>query len=185
VWRAVEDVGKAGGSALLCRPRAARPHDDEGTELVETDPWNNERVHGGNVKLSSAITGRRAGQLVRHLSGSQRTGLDQRHNAPEPRSGLSARSRKYFSWGEVPHNLIRDRDRIYGTIVTRQLRAMGIRDKPTAPGSLWQNGVAERLIESIWRERVDHIIVLGETYLRRILRSLRRLFTIASERIDL
>jgi hypothetical protein len=96
---------------------------------------------------------------------------------------LSARS--HFSWDEAPHNLIRDRDRIYGTIVTRQLRAMGIRDKPTAPGSLWQNGVAERLTESIRRERLHHIIVLGETHLRRILRSLRRLFTIASERIDL
>jgi hypothetical protein len=38
-----------------------------------------------------------------------------------------------FPWDEVPHYLIRDRDRIYGSIVTRRLRAMGIRDKPTAP----------------------------------------------------
>jgi len=48
---------------------------------------------------------------------------------------------------------------------------MGIRDKPTAPASPWQNGFAERLIGSIRRECVDHIIVLGETHLRRILRS--------------
>jgi hypothetical protein len=48
---------------------------------------------------------------------------------------------------------------------------MGMRDKPTAPASLWQNGVAERLIGSIRRECVDHIIVLGEAHLRRILRS--------------
>jgi hypothetical protein len=39
-----------------------------------------------------------------------------------------------------------DRDRIYGGIVARRLRAMGIRDKPTAPVSPWQNGFAERLI---------------------------------------
>ena len=48
---------------------------------------------------------------------------------------------------------------------------MGIRDKPTAPASPWQNGCAERLIGSIRRECVDHIIVLGEAHLRRILRS--------------
>src|SRR5476649_1388004 len=76
-----------------------------------------------------------------------------------------------FPWDEAPHYLIRDRDRIYGSVVTRRLRAMGIRDKPTAPASPWQNGFAERLIGSIRRECVDHIIVLGETHLRRILKS--------------
>jgi hypothetical protein len=48
---------------------------------------------------------------------------------------------------------------------------MGIRDKPTAPASPWQNGFAERLIGSIRRECVDHIIVLGEMHLRRVLKS--------------
>jgi len=51
-----------------------------------------------------------------------------------------------FPWDDAPQYLIRDRDRIYGTIVTRRLRAMGIRDRPTAPASPWQNGFAERLI---------------------------------------
>jgi len=46
---------------------------------------------------------------------------------------------------------------------------MGIRDKPIAPGSPWQNGSAERLIGSIRRECVGHVIVLGEAHLRRIL----------------
>src|SRR5471032_765498 len=45
-----------------------------------------------------------------------------------------------FPWDEAPRYLIRDRDRIYGSIVTRRMRAMGIRDKPTAPASPWQNG---------------------------------------------
>jgi Integrase core domain len=67
--------------------------------------------------------------------------------------------------------VIRDRDRIYGIVVTRRLRAMGIRDKPTAPASPWQNGFAERLIGSIRRECLDHVIVLGEAHLRRILKS--------------
>jgi transposase InsO family protein len=75
-----------------------------------------------------------------------------------------------FPWDEAPHYLIRDRDRIYGSVVTRRLRAMGIRDKPTAPASPWQNGFAERLIGSIRRECVDHIIVWDEKHLRRVLK---------------
>ena len=76
-----------------------------------------------------------------------------------------------FPWNEAPRYMIRDRDRICGTVVTRRLRAMGIRDKPTALASPWQNGFAERLIGSIRRECLDHIIVLGEAHLRWILRS--------------
>ena len=76
-----------------------------------------------------------------------------------------------FPWDDAPQYLIRDRDRIYGAVVTRRLRAMGIRDKPTAPASPWQNGFAERLIGSIRRECLDHIVVFGEAHLRRILRS--------------
>ena len=81
-----------------------------------------------------------------------------------------------FPWNEAPRYLIRDRDRIYGAVVTRRLRAMGTRDKPTAPASPWQNGFAERLIGSIRRECVDHIVVLGETHLRRILRTYARYY---------
>ena len=81
-----------------------------------------------------------------------------------------------FPWNEAPRYMIRDRDRIFGTVVTRRLRAMGIRDKPTAPASPWQNGVVERLIGSIRRESVDHMIVLGEAHLRRILKSYARYY---------
>src|SRR5271169_458378 len=76
-----------------------------------------------------------------------------------------------FPWDVAPKYLLRDRDRIYGNCVTRRLRAMGIRDKPIAPASPWQNGFAERLIGSIRRECVDHFVVWGEAHLRRILRS--------------
>jgi transposase InsO family protein len=74
-----------------------------------------------------------------------------------------------FPWNEAPRYLIRDLDCLYGTVVTHRLRAMGIRDKPIAPASPWQNGFAERLIGSIRRECVDHTIVMGEAHLRRIL----------------
>ena len=81
-----------------------------------------------------------------------------------------------FPWDMAPGYMIRDRDRVYGTVVTRRLRAMGIRDKPIAPASPWQNGFAERLIGSIRRECLDHIIVLGEMHLRRILKSYARYY---------
>jgi transposase InsO family protein len=76
-----------------------------------------------------------------------------------------------FPWNEAPRYMIRDRDRIYGAVVTRRLRAMGIRDKPIAPASPWQNGFAERLIGSVRRECLDDIIVLGEMHLCRVLKS--------------
>jgi transposase InsO family protein len=76
-----------------------------------------------------------------------------------------------FPWDRVPRYMIRDRDRIYGAVVTRRWRAMGIRDKPIAPASPWQNGFAERLIGSIRRECLDRIIIHGEAHLRRVLKS--------------
>jgi transposase InsO family protein len=79
-----------------------------------------------------------------------------------------------------PRYMIRDRDRIYSAVVTRRLRAMGIRDRPTAPASPWQNGFAERVIGSIRRECLDHVVIRGEAHLCRVLKSYA-----ASERIDL
>jgi transposase InsO family protein len=71
----------------------------------------------------------------------------------------------------APRYLIRDRNRIYVPAVTRRLRAMGIRDKPIAPGSPWQNGFADRLIGTICRECVGHVVALGEQHLRQVLKS--------------
>jgi transposase InsO family protein len=74
-------------------------------------------------------------------------------------------------WDEAPRYLVRDRDRSYGEVFVRRVRAMGIRDRPISPRSPWQNGYAERLIGSIRRECIDHVIVLGERHLRHLLRS--------------
>ena len=74
-----------------------------------------------------------------------------------------------FPWEEAPSHLIRDRDARYGQVARRRLSAMGIRDHPTAPRSPWQNGHAERLIGSIRRECLDHIMILGEGHLRQVL----------------
>jgi transposase InsO family protein len=74
-----------------------------------------------------------------------------------------------FPWDEAPDYMIRDRDGCYGRAVTKRLAAMSIRDHPIAPRSPWQNGHAERLIGSIRRECLDHVVVFGEANLRRIL----------------
>ena len=75
-----------------------------------------------------------------------------------------------FPWDQAPSYLIRDRDSSYGIVVRKRIRAMGIRDRPTAPRSPWQNGYIERrLIGSIQRECLDHVLVMGEAHLRRIL----------------
>jgi Integrase core domain len=74
-----------------------------------------------------------------------------------------------FPWDSSPRYLIRDRDTAYGVVFRQRLRAMGIRDKPTAPQSPWQNPYVERLIGTIRRECLDHMIVFGEAHLRRIL----------------
>jgi transposase InsO family protein len=74
-------------------------------------------------------------------------------------------------WEQVPRYLIRDRDGAYGELFVRRLRSMGIRDRPTSPRSPWQNGFAERLIGSIRRECLDHVVVFGERHLRHLLLS--------------
>ena len=74
-------------------------------------------------------------------------------------------------WEQAPRYLIRDRDRAYGEVFIRRLRSMGIRDRPASPRSPWQNGFAERLIGSIRRECLDHVVVFGERHLRHVLLS--------------
>jgi transposase InsO family protein len=75
-----------------------------------------------------------------------------------------------FPWDHAPRYLIRDGDTSYGPVFLQRIRAMGIRDHPIAPRSPWQNAYVERLIGSIRRECLDHMIVFGEAHLRRILR---------------
>jgi transposase InsO family protein len=67
-----------------------------------------------------------------------------------------------FPWDEAARHLIRDRDGAFGPAYTHRIRAMGIRDHPTAPHSPWQNGHVERLIGSIRRESLDHLVVFDE-----------------------
>jgi transposase InsO family protein len=74
-----------------------------------------------------------------------------------------------FPWASAPSYLVRDNDRAYGQVFTARVRAMGIRDRPTARASPWQNGIAERLIGTLRRECLDQMVIFGEAHLRRIL----------------
>jgi putative transposase len=65
--------------------------------------------------------------------------------------------------------LLRDRDRIYGNYFRQRMRGLGLKEVLSAPRSPWQNAYVERLIGSIRRDCLDHVIVLNEHHLRRIL----------------
>ena len=68
-----------------------------------------------------------------------------------------------FPWASAPTYLVRDNHCAYGQVFTGRLAAMGIRDRPISPGSPCQNGIAERLIGTLRRECLDHVVVFGET----------------------
>ena len=77
--------------------------------------------------------------------------------------------REAFPWEDAPAYPIRDNDGAYGEFFKRRLHAMGIRDRPITARSPWQNGYVERVIGSIRRECLDHVIVWSEAHLRHVL----------------
>src|SRR6516225_1599104 len=79
--------------------------------------------------------------------------------------------REAFPFAQLPRYLLRDRDAIFGAEFREQVRDMGICEVLSAPHSPWQRAYAERVIGSIRRECLDHVIVLHESSLRRTLKS--------------
>ena len=152
-------------------PLGGRPQID--TELrvlirrmsVENPLWGAPRIHGKLLKLGFEIAQSSVAKYIVKRRGPPSQGWRTflRNHAPD----IAAMD--LFVVPTIGFDLLYDR--IYGAVVTRRLRAMGIRDKPTAPASPWQNGFAERLIGSIRRECLDHVIIRGEAHLRRILKS--------------
>jgi transposase InsO family protein len=76
-----------------------------------------------------------------------------------------------FPYDTRPRFLLHDRDKSFAGDVTRRVRSMGVEEVLTAPGAPWQNAYCERLIGSIRRECLDHVVVLNERHLLRVLRS--------------
>jgi transposase InsO family protein len=81
-----------------------------------------------------------------------------------------------FGWRDPPRYVVRDRDRAYGGEFIRRVRAMGIRDRPISASSPWQNAYAERLIGSIRRECLDHVVIFGERHLSHLLHSYQQYY---------
>ena len=90
-----------------------------------------------------------------------------------------------YGWQQAPRYIVRDRDCVYGGVFACRLRAMGIRDRPTAPRSPWQNGYVERAIGSIRRECLDHMIVWSEAHLRRVLKEYASYYNAARTHLGL
>ncbi|MGH7813903.1 MAG: integrase core domain-containing protein [Candidatus Binataceae bacterium] len=84
---------------------------------------------------------------------------------------LSQQLTEAFPWDTVPRYLLRDRDGAYGLRFQERVAAMGIEEVVTAPRSPWQNAYVERVIGSIRRECLDHLIIFNERHLRRVLSS--------------
>ena len=90
-----------------------------------------------------------------------------------------------YGWQQPPRYIVRDRDCVYGAVVIQRLRAMGIRDRPISPRSPWQNGYSERLIGSIRRECLDHVVVFSERHLRHLLNSYQKYYNEARTHLSL
>ncbi len=84
---------------------------------------------------------------------------------------LSRQLTEAFPWDTAPLYLLRDRDGSYGSYFCNRVEAMGLTEVVTAPGSPWQNAYVERVIGSIRRECLDHIVIFNERHLRRVLSS--------------
>ena len=87
-----------------------------------------------------------------------------------PTQGWLARQiTEAFPWDTAPCFLLRDRDASYGQILRDRVQSMAIEEVITAPRSPWQNAYVERIIGSIRRECLDHVIIIDERHLRRVL----------------
>jgi transposase InsO family protein len=75
-----------------------------------------------------------------------------------------------FPWETAPRYLLRDRDAVYGVVFSSRVHSLGIHEVKTAPRSPWQNPYVERLIGTLRRECLDHVVVLNDTHLCRLLR---------------
>lgn len=126
--------------------------------------WGAPRIHGELLKLGIDVS-------EATVSNHHRRRILHFNVTAHPMAAWTARQLlEACGFDETPRYLLRDRDAIYGQRFHRQAAALKIREIRTAPRSPWQNLYAERVIGSIRRECVDHVIVLGERQLRRILK---------------
>ena len=147
--------------------------------------WGAPRIHGELLKLginiSPATVGRWMPWRPKVPSPTWRSyalmvlSLDRRQvvhfaiTANPTQDWLARQMTEAFPWDTAPRYLQRDRDKSYGLAFRHRVRALGITEVITAPRSPWQNPYAERLIGSIRRECLDHVLIFNERHLRRVL----------------
>jgi transposase InsO family protein len=90
-----------------------------------------------------------------------------------------------FPFDSAPRYLIRDRDSIYGTRFRNRVRSLGIEEVLTAPRSPWQSPYVERIIGSIRRECLNHVIIFNERHLRKVLKSYAKYYHEARTHLSL
>jgi len=98
---------------------------------------------------------------------------------------IACQLREAFPWNTAPTYLVRDNDGKFGDAFKQSIRRMGIRDRPIAPKSPWQNGYVERVIGSIRRELLDHVIVWSEAHLRHLLYAYQTYFNATRTHLSL
>jgi hypothetical protein len=145
------------------RGQPGRPKiDRELRELIrrmskENQLWGAPRIHGELLKLGFEIAESTVSKLWFAVT---------RHPTAE---WLAQQIVEAFPWDTAPRYLIRDNDGAYGQAFTNRVRTMGIRDRPISPRSPWQNPYVERLIGTLRRDCLDHVLIFGERHLRRVL----------------
>jgi putative transposase len=168
-----------------CGGSNARRHDGRSKSAVgsASDSWRTvqvgrHRVGADSVSAPSApaspivtvptLTGRVLFVLV--LLAQERRRIIHVNVTEHPTSVWTAQQMvEAFPNDTAPRWLLRDRDAIYGDVFRRRVVGMGIAEVISSPSSPWQNPYAERLIGSLRRECLDHVVVLGERHLRRVL----------------
>ena len=90
-----------------------------------------------------------------------------------------------FPFDSAPRYLLRDRDNIYGDRFRHRVKSLGIKEVLTAPRSPWQNPYVERIIGSIRRECLNHVIIINERHLRRQLKSYSTYYHVARTHLSL
>ncbi len=141
-------------------------------ELHLKHPFFGSRMMTQTLKAEGAFVNSKRVQRLMRLMGLESTAPKPNTNVTEhPTAEWSAQQIvDAFPWDSAPRFMLRDRDGIYGAYFKRRVAGLGIQQVLTAPRSPWQSPYVERVIGSVRRECLDHVIVLNDRHARRILR---------------
>ena len=133
----------------------------------ENPTWGDPRIHGELMKLGFWVS---ESTVARYMI-KRRRRVVHFNVTYHPTAEWTARQIiQAFPFETAPRFLIRDRDRIYGEVVQEAINILGIEPLVISARSPWQNGYCERMVGTIKRECLNHMILLGESHARRVLK---------------